>query len=100
MIAADGIPEGFRPPSPKGSLRKVWEQMSLGTPDPNQKRKGPLISRPAGLCCNPAEVQTSHPPNPEPAETGSLPVGLLVPPCSPSAVPFKRSFQRNEHTRS
>jgi hypothetical protein len=59
MIAAEGIPEGFRPASPEGSLREVWEPLNLGTPaSPSDKRKGPLIFRPAGLCCNPAEVQT------------------------------------------
>ena len=55
MIAAEGIPEGFRPASPEGSLREVWEPLSLGTPASlSDKRKGPLIFRPAGLCCNPA----------------------------------------------
>ena len=29
MIAAEGIPEGFRPASPEGSLREVWELLSL-----------------------------------------------------------------------
>ena len=58
MIAAEGIPEGLRPTSPEGSFREVWEQLSLGTPaSSSDKRKGPLILRPAGLCCNPAEVQ-------------------------------------------
>jgi hypothetical protein len=59
MIAAEEIPEGFRPTSPEGSLREVWEQLSLGTPaSSSDKRKGPLIFQSAGLCCNPAEVQT------------------------------------------
>ena len=59
MIAAEGIPEGFRPASPEGSLREVWEQLSLGTPaSSSDKTNGPLIFRSAGLCCNPEEVQT------------------------------------------
>ena len=44
MIAVEGIPEGFRPASPEGSLREVWEQLSLGTPaSSSDKTNGPLI---------------------------------------------------------
>jgi hypothetical protein len=57
MIAAEGFPEGLRPTSPEGSFREVWEQLSLGTPaSSSDKRKGPLIFRPAGLSCNPADL--------------------------------------------
>jgi len=57
MIAAEGTPEGFRPASPEGSLREVWELLSLGTPaSSSDKRKGPLIFRSAGLCCNPEDL--------------------------------------------
>src|SRR6266850_5827599 len=60
MIAAEGIPEGFRPASPEGSLREVWEPLSLGTPaSSSDKRKGPLIFRSAGLL-KPGSVLLSH----------------------------------------
>ena len=63
------LPPHARSPSRScASLRSLWSAhgrtcTSKIAPVLGAQRKGPLIERSAGLCCNPAEVKMFHPPS-------------------------------------